>query len=370
MRAIAPGELAVGQALPWDVYGDGGNLLARKGYHISNDAQIEVLLKRGRVPAVEQARASEEPPSVLRMINAVNRRLALILAEIALGRCADAETKLAETGRYLISAIDLHPDVALACIMHNQDAGPYAIRHSIDTAILSLLVARALKKSDAEQLCIVVGALCMNVGMLEHQERMQYTQEPLDARDRALIKEHPEAGAFLLRKAGIQNEDWLECVLYHHENENGSGYPFGRLGHQLPLSAKIVSLADRYCARVSSRAYRKSMLPNAALRDILLEGKSTIDPQLAAVFIRELGIYPVGTYVRLINGEIGVVTRKGVNTATPIVDALVGPRGAPLDHAIKRDTKNELHAIREVLHAAQAAIGFNLDQLWGRVAAV
>ena len=69
-----------------------------------------------------------------------------------------------------------------------------------------------------------------------------------------------------MRQAGIDDQAWLDCVLLHHETGNGSGYPFGRHADEIPDAARIVSLADRYCARVSSRSYRKSMVPNAALR--------------------------------------------------------------------------------------------------------
>lgn len=369
MRQIARGELEVGQALPWDVYGEGGGLLARKGYTITSDMQIENLLKRGKVAHVEEDRPREEPPSVVRMLNAVNRRMQLLLAEIALGRCADARIKLEETARVLMAAVELHPDVAQACILHNQHFGPYAVRHSLDTAIVSMLVARSMKKLPDDVLTVVLAAMTMNVGMLEHQERMQHSAQPLTEDDVSLIREHPEAGVYLLRRAGVNDERWLSCVALHHENEDGTGYPFGRSGREIPELAKIISLADRYCARVSARSYRKPMVPNQALRDILLTGKTAFDQQLAAVFIRELGVYPIGTFVRIQNGEIGVVVRKGVNTTTPIVDALVGPRGAPLDVVLKRDTSDPRHAIRDVLTETQAAIGFNLDQLWGRVAA-
>lgn len=61
----------------------------------------------------------------------------------------------------------------------------------------------------------------------------------------------------------------------------------------MPESAKLVALADRYCARVSQRRYRKTLTPNAALRDLLLEAKNSLDGLPSAVLIRELGIYPV-----------------------------------------------------------------------------
>ena len=372
MRNITLCELEVGQPLPWDVYGEGGGLLARKGYLITNDNQIDNLIKRGMVVREPERDAADyvEPPSVLRMLNGANRCLEAILTEIAAGRARQAQARLEEVAQTVAESVKLCSEVALACILHNQQAGPYSVRHSIDTAIVSILAARALKKTPEEVKTITLAALTMNVGMLQEQERMQAMHEPLSITDVRFIRSHPEASVALLRAAGISDEAWLECVLSHHENENGSGYPNHKQADDIPGLAKIISLADRYCARVSARSYRKPMLPNAALRDILLEGKSTIDAQLAAVFIRELGVYPVGTYVRLLNGEIGVVTRKGVSSTTPIVDALVGPRGAPLENPIRRDTKEERLAIREVLCGAQADVMFNLDRLWGRVAAV
>ncbi len=368
MRRIIPSDLAVGQPLPWDVFGDGGGLLVRKGHVIASANQIDNLVERGMIAQEETVHVACEPPSVLRMLNVANSELETVLGAIARGKAVDAHARLTAIAHTIVLAVELHPDVALACILHNQHKVAYAIRHSVDSAVVALVVARAMKKPPADILTVMRAALTMNVGMLQHQQRMQGSRAPLSEADAAVIHDHPTTSAAMLRRAGIEDQGWLDCVLLHHESENGSGYPFGKTADQIPESAKMVSLADRYCARVSGRTYRKPMLPNAALRDILIEGKSTIDAQLAAVFIRELGIYPIGTLVRLLNGEIGVVTRKGLNTTTPIVDALVGPRGAPLDVIIRRDTKEERHAIREVLNEDQAAIGFRLDQLWGRVA--
>jgi hypothetical protein len=72
----------------------------------------------------------------------------------------------------------------------------------------------------------------------------------------------------------------------------------------------------------------------------------------------------------LINGEIGVVSQKGGRATTPIVHALVGPRGAPLAFPIKRDTAKEMFAIKESLREEQAAIHFSLRQVWGNEASL
>ena len=91
---------------------------------------------------------------------------------------------------------------------------------------------------------------------------------------------------------------------------------------------------------------------------------------LAAYFIKELGTAPPGAFVRLQNGEIGVVTRRGKATATPIVHAFIGPRGAPLSFPIQRDTGKELYAMRDTLSCDQAMLPFSMQQLWGEEAAL
>ncbi len=74
--------------------------------------------------------------------------------------------------------------------------------------------------------------------------------------------------------------------------------------------------------------------------------------------------------MRLENGEIGVVTGKGAEAATPTVHALVGPRGAPLSFPIKRDTAKPLHGVREVVTGEHAVLRVSLQQLWGAEASL
>ena len=302
-----------------------------------------------------------ELPSVLRFINRAHKRL----DGLQFGRHteANAQIKILEVAKTVIYATNLNPDIAVACILLNQSVSSYAGRHSMDTAVVSLLVAQVMKKSTDEILTIVAAALTMNIGMLRQHDHFQDKQGPLTDKELALIKKHPEESVRLLQQAGINNPDWLTYVLQHHENEDGSGYPCGLSGQAIAQNAKIISLADRYCARVTGRTYRQPLLPSAALRGLFVEDSKTIDTHLAPYFIHELGMYPPGTYVRLHNGEIGVVTRKGKQASTPGVHALVGPRGAALSFPIQRDTAKELFAIREAPHPEQADVRFSMQQL-------
>lgn len=303
-----------------------------------------------------------QPPSVLRQINQVHRWLEKLLFN--LDHEPDAQNRILDVASKLRAAVDQNPDVALACILLNQDEGSYAVRHCIDSAVVALLVARALDKSPAETLSIMAAALTMNVGMLQNQEQLQNRLNAISDRELVIIHGHPQAGVNLLQQAGVDDPDWLSCILLHHENEDGSGYPFGKTGDDIPLHAKIISLADRYCARVSSRNYRKSLLPNEALSDILLVDHNSIDPMLTACFIRVLGIYPTGAIVRLANGEIAVVSGKGKSSTAPIVHALVSPNGMPLLPPSRRDTASKHYVIREMVSEDKAGIRFTMQQVW------
>lgn len=367
-KRIAMTDIVLGEPLPWDVYDSSNKLLLRKGYVVEREQQIETLIERGLFIDASKAKkkdavAQKETPSVLRLINMASKQLERLLFGITTE--VDAPNKLLEVAKVLNFATDLNHDIVLACILHNQSGARYAVRHCVDTATVAILVGKALKKSSDEVQAIAAAALTMNVGMLRDQEQFQLKPGELSPDELAIIHNHPKRSMELLLEAGVQDKDWLSYVLLHHENEDGSGYPLGKISTEIPENAKIIAISDRYCARVSARSYRKSLLPNAALRDILLSEKKNLDPTIATSFIRELGIYPTGTFVRLENGEIGIVTGKGNTTTTPFIHALIGPRGAPLAFPIKRDTSKSLYTIRDVLHEEQAAFRLTLQQIWG-----
>jgi HD-GYP domain-containing protein (c-di-GMP phosphodiesterase class II) len=366
-RRLGMSDITMGEPLPWDVYDDNNRLLLAKGSVVHRESQVNMLVERGLFVVLGEKRRTQtvsvkEVPSALRIIRDANVELSRVL--LSLTTAPDAQKRLRSITQMLGFAIDVNRDVALATILHNKE-GSYAVRHCIDAAIVALLVARSLNKSPAEIQALTAAALTMNVSMLAVQENLQNKREGLNEKEMEMVRRHPHDSAALLKIAGIDDEKWLNCVLDHHENEDGSGYPNGKRGDEIDANAKILAVADRYCASISSRSYRKSLLPNAAMHDVLLAHRTEIDPSLIACFVREFGTYPTGTFVRLENGEIGLVTGKGASTTTPIVHSLVGPRGAPLSYAIRRDTSTPLNAVREVLDEERAAIRFQLHQIWG-----
>jgi HD-GYP domain-containing protein (c-di-GMP phosphodiesterase class II) len=375
-QRISVTDLVIGQALRWNILDEQGALLLSKGYIIENQNQIDGLIERGLffdAPHIPPKPTSivakvKELPSVVHFVNLASKRLEQILFGLHLEQ--DAQSKILEVAKTLILAVNLNADIALACMMMNRAMENFTIRHSVDTAILSQLVAQAMKKPSDEVIQIVAAAFTMNVGMLRQHNQLQSKAEPLTEIESELVRMHPEESVTLLRQAGINDEAWLSYVLHHHENENGTGYPFKKSGQDIPQNAKIISLSDIYCARVTAREYRKPLLPQVALRGLFFDERKTVDTNLAPYFVQELGLYPPGCYVRLQNGEIGIVTQKGHTPTTPIVHVHIGPRGVPLAFPIRRDTAKPLYKINSSVQAEEAPSQFSMQQLWGSEAAV
>ena len=196
------------------------------------------------------------------------------------------------------------------------------------------------------------------------QEQLQKQDGPLTDEQKAEVRLHPLKAVDMLLACGVQDDGWIATVLHHHEKLDGSGYPGAMRGDAIQLPVRIIALADTYSAMVTPRVYRQQILARDALRDIFLKRGGEMDAELAQLFIKELGVFPPGTFVKLQNGEVGIVTRRGGNSMKPIAHSVVGPRGAPLPNPIKRDTAEADYVIREMV-MRDRVVKLNVHRLWG-----
>ena len=372
---VSLSAIVVGQPLPWDVMDSAGKLLLRKGHIIEKLTQAEALVERGMY--IESGHAEmhgaasptkAESPSVIRTINLIVRRLDMVLRELK--TLPEPRDKILEIVRMIHFAVDLNADIALASLLLNGTSGAYPVRHCVDSAILSTLVAQAMNKPADEIQDLTAAALTMNISMLFLQHKLQRKSTPLSDDEKDQIHRHPYLAIELLSEIGIEDSRWLTCILRHHENEDGTGYPSGALKMEIPQISKILALADGYCARITPRDYRKAILPNLALRDIFIENGSRADPALAAYFIKVLGLYQPGTFVRLKNNEVAVVSQRGSNPTACTAYSLINASGERITTPIKRETSAEPFTIVEALHPSSALDNFDMKRVWGEQASL
>lgn len=376
-------DIVLGEGFPWDIMDSFGRLLMKQGTSVKNQAHVREMIARGmyiekslytKLPPVDRSRVtsgSKEPEfmlntedfSVLHSINLAVQRLGVLFKNIR--KFPDARANILEIVKLLRTAIKLHEDLALASIQLNQDSGDYGERHCVDAAILAIIVAQAMNKSDQEIQDIAAAALTMNISMRDLQVKLQDQKAAISDADKLSIRNHPLDSINMLFEAGIEDSEWLLYVLLHHEHEDGSGYPVGNVKGEIPQNAKILTLADGFCARISSRGYRKSTLPSVALRDIFIENKAQVDPTLASYFIKVLGLYPPGTFVQLKNNDIAIISHRGADHSTCTAYSMVKANGELYAAPIKRDTSLEAYKIAEAVYPVEANVHVNLQQIWG-----
>ena len=124
------------------------------------------------------------------------------------------------------------------------------------------------------------------------------------------MRDHVAHGIEIVKEGGMMNQDVLDIVAHHHERYDGSGYPQGLSGDDIPAFARIASIVDTYDAVTSNRSHAPAISPSDAIKMLYRSRNLDFQAELVEVFIQAVGIYPAGTIVELTTGEVGVVVSE------------------------------------------------------------
>ncbi len=365
-------ELIIGKPLPWPVYGHDGELLLDKGQSLKSKQQKYILLTRGifREPTSEESQRLETQEkfslsSPFNVLDAIRLNVTRILDDMSKSVSCDYNQRVIRVATVIQKLCYENADAALGAIMLDQQA-LYTHIHPIMCAVLTELLLRRNKIPEQDRLIYISAALTQNIGMLELQESLSNQSTPLTEQQQIAIKKHPEVSREILQSLGIDNKEWLETVQNHHERPDGSGYPRGLQSDEINFYARLLSLTDIYSAMVLPRQYRDGYFIKKALRDIFIQRGESVDKNLAQLLIKELGIYPPGTFVKLANGDTAIVIRRGIKHANlPLVLSILSPRGAPYKNPQRKDTKfQDLYGIIEVIPKIDD-LTLDRNQIWG-----
>ena len=290
---------------------------------------------------------------------ALQKRLSLLLRECA--NTPDFAGALERLARDLQQLCRLDADVGVY-VMMQIDVARYAVTHAMHTAILCELVSRRLDWAEPLRVTLVQAALSQNIAMLELQTVLTEQMEPPSEAQREEIKTHPTRGVELLRAAGVTDEELLKAVAEHHETIEGNGYPNG-ISNPSKL-AQLISLCDVFSAKISPRATRRNIEPDVAARELYL-GKGGNENPFVALIVKEVGLYPPGSFVRLANGEIAVVIRRGERLDQPLVFSVSDSEGLPLLRPIRRDTSEKGCTIVCVMPRENVMVRIDHARLFG-----
>ncbi|MGM9515268.1 HD-GYP domain-containing protein [Roseateles sp. DB2] len=389
---LPPHSLRIGQVLTFSVRDAEGHLLFAAGQTLQNTPQVQALIQRGAWVLAhetkEYQKALVHKMDTLMMQGASLASIVKVEADYRVERPQRTVAELSEP----VFWTDLHlrahsllkdpredflgrletlreealqrfrqrPDAVLTLLVHDasQDFQRYSARHAVLCLLVADLVARQLGWAEEGSRALHNAALTMNLSTTLLQDRLAAQEDKPSERQRVELREHGDRSAQLLRELGVHDELWLGAVRLHHEA--GPGALAGRVA--VDQLARVLRRIDIFGARLSPRRSRKALSGAAAVRAIYLDELQQPDEAGAAV-IKAVGLYPPGSLVRLANGELGIVARRGHSATEPLVAALIGKSGAPLSGPVARDTRLQAQAVAASLAPHELKLVINMEKL-------
>lgn len=202
----------------------------------------------------------------------------------------------------------------LVSLLRNKRRNEYSYLHSLSVASLCISFAQSINL-DAEQVReLGIGGLLHDIGEVRIPSRILNKPGPLTDDEFEIMKQHVTRGTEILQRTPRISEGSMTVTAQHQERLDGSGYPKGLRGDAIDLFGQVAAIVDVYDALTSARSYNVPLPPTAALRKLYEWSDMYLNRYLVEKFIAHIGIYPVGSLVRMRNGDVGVVLRHGENS--------------------------------------------------------
>ncbi|MDQ2778558.1 MAG: hypothetical protein M3Y32_03265 [Pseudomonadota bacterium] len=365
-------RIQIGQALPFGVLDADGGLLLARGQQVVSAEQLLSLMSRGAMvnlaevmeaasgtAAVKTAARAELPPLWSRCLERVSQTL-LQMPEQGFTQAID------DASAPVTALVARDPELAIFQVLR-EGGDPdvaYGVRRSMQTAVTAFLIAQRLAWEPAECERAFKVALTMNVSMLGLQGQLARQPDAPTDQQRQELRNHPMRSVQMLQAAGVNDHDWLDAVLNHHEQEDGAGYPSGRT--DVCELASLVRRAGHYTAKLASRSGRDAISADVAGRQMFMQ-----DPghPMTAALVREFGIYPPGCFVRLVSGERALVVQRGASITTPVVMCLTDAQGDMLAQPRRVAVGEGGHAVAGVVGEGAVNARLSLERLAALVTA-
>lgn len=391
---IPPHTLRVGQVVPFGLRNAEGKLLIAAGQVLQNTPMVQSIIQHG---AFAYAHETKDYQRALnhKMDTLMHQGAALtdiVQAKVELSRnerqaprqelgeqagWADLQQRTHALLRDPLRAEDFLPrfeqirtealsrlaqrtDSALMLLIFeaSQDYANYSAQHGLLCLALGELGARQFAWPEDWREALSRAALSMNITIVGEQERLAIQAGPPSDEQREALRAHGQKAAELLMKLGVSSSLWLDIVRLHHDA--GPGTLAGRPAAE--AMARLLRRADIFAARMSPRRTRPAQSGAAAARTIYLDELQQPD-EAGGALIKTVGLYPPGSLVKLANGEIGVVTKRGHSATQPMVAVLLSKSGSLLSEPVQRDTRLATQAVAGALAPHEVKLLVNVEKV-------
>lgn len=241
----------------------------------------------------------------------------------------------------------------------------YTYTHSINVSLLAVLLGKHLGLDKPTLLKLGLAGMYHDVGKARIPEAVLNKPGKLTETEFQVMKSHPLEGYKIMVNQPDLDPEILRAVVEHHERFDGTGYPRALTGEQIGRFSRIISVVDVYDALTSKRVYKDAMAPAKALGMMYQWRDKDFPPSAIESFIRCIGVFPVGSFVKLSGGEFGIVAC--INPLKPtkpeikvILDAKMRPQIPRTLDLWKLEGSPEAQDITQVLNPADHNIDLEL----------
>ncbi|MEW6982403.1 HD-GYP domain-containing protein [Colwelliaceae bacterium 6471] len=234
-----------------------------------------------------------------------------ILTSITQGKVIDTAQVKRSTDA-IVDSIFRNQD-ALSCMSRLRSKDEYLVEHSLNVSILMTIFAKHLgiDKDIIEQLAL--GAFLHDVGKILVPSEILNKRGKLSPTEYEIMKKHVALGVKVLEDTPTISHMIMSIVKEHHERIDGSGYPLQLKDEEISKYGRMIAIVDSYDAMTAERNFKASIHPIKAFKVLVNESPNSYDEELVERFIQCLGVYPVGTLVKLNSGKLGLISQLTPN---------------------------------------------------------
>lgn len=249
--------------------------------------------------------------------------------------------------------------LALGRIRH---ADRYTFEHSVNVSVLMVAFARELGLAPELIETIGMGALLHDIGKTRTPETILNKPGRLTEEEFAIMRSHVVHSREILASIPDFPPIALAVAAEHHERVDGTGYPEGKAGEAITLYGRMAAIVDVYDAITSDRVYHRGIEPHQALRKLLEWSRYHLDPELVRHFIRCVGIYPVGSLVRLESQRLAVVLEnRRANVQEPLVRVVMDARWRRFLPIEDLDLSRKVRGVKDRIIGAEDPAHWGID---------
>lgn len=209
----------------------------------------------------------------------------------------------------MIDSVMRNPDaLAWYGALRKREEG--AFNYSMTTAIWALILGRHLGFERHRLENLAMGGLLLNVGNIRIPRSVGMKEGPLTDEEHEIIRMHVDYGVDIVNKSSLFSDDVIEMVRCHHERFDGSGYPNGLRGSNIPVYGRIAGVIDCYDAIISRKPYRGPKCAYDAVRELNQLSGDKFQPEVIEQLVQALGMFPTGSLVELNTGEVAIVIEQ------------------------------------------------------------